>query len=204
MSSSPLAGSVHTGSVQTGLLYDVARYVSIVGHPFLVIPASAAARSVLHGDRAHAASTAAAVALVFFTVSAAILGGVRAGRFNDFDVSERQRRPGFYVLLTVVTLALALWFRDEPGAFRACWIASAVLGVCGLLNRWLKVSLHTAFALYAAGLWWAWSASAALVGLPLVAAVAGSRVLLGRHSWTEVGAGALVGGVGAALLVFCR
>jgi hypothetical protein len=177
----------------------VARYLSIVGHPVIAIPASLGALSAL---RQAPLRTVGAVALGFVALSLAILLGMRAGRFNDFDVSERERRPVFFGLLAATTLAMAGWFRDDAGAVRACLIASGVVGVCALLNRWTKVSLHTAFALYAAGLWATWAPGATLVALPLAAAVGWSRIQLGRHVWREVGAGALVGLVGGALLAF--
>jgi membrane-associated phospholipid phosphatase len=181
-----------------GQVSRLARYLSILGHPFIVIPASVAASSVLRGGDARAAL---GVAGLFIAVSVLVLVGIKAGRFNDFDVSERQRRPGFYVLLASATLAFGAWRREEPEVFRACALAGAVLITCGLLNRYTKVSLHTAFALYAAGFWGAWSSGAGLVALPIAAAVAWSRVHLGRHSAREVLVGAAVGLVAASVLV---
>src|SRR5438045_1708710 len=79
----------------------VARYLSIIGHPFIVLPASIAALSALKGSDTRAA---AGLAAIFIAVSVVLLLGIRAGRFNDFDVSERERRPGFYVLMTAGTV----------------------------------------------------------------------------------------------------
>lgn len=177
----------------------VAVQLSIIGHPFVVIVASVGALAMLRGSAG--VRPALVVAVPFIAASAVILLGIGSGRFNDFDVSEREKRPGFYAVLTLATLALAVWIRDDAGALRACLIASGVLGVCGLLNRWTKASLHTAFALYAAGLWGAWSLAAGLAALPLAAGVAWSRACLGRHTWSEIGVGAAVGLVGGALLL---
>jgi hypothetical protein len=177
----------------------LARCLSIGGHPFVAIPASLGAMTVLRETDARAVST---IAVVLLALALAILAGVRAGRFNDFDVSDRQRRPAFFAVLALGTLAMSFWVRDDAEALRACLIASAIIGGCGLLNRWMKVSLHTAFALYAAGLWGTWAVGAALAALPLAGAVAWSRVHLRRHLWREVGAGALFGLVGGALLAF--
>lgn len=85
--------------------------------------------------------------------------------------------------------------------YNASWVAGAVLGACGVANRWLKVSLRAAVALYAAALWDAWSVTTALVALPLAASVGWSRVQLGRHSWREVGCGMAIGLVGGVLLL---
>lgn len=178
----------------------LARYLSVLGHPFLVLPASIGAVSALRGGDTRAG---VGLAVLFIVISAAIVVGIRAGRFNDFDVSERQRRPGFYVLITAGTVALGFWLRDQPEALHTCVIAGALLIACGLLNRWTKASLHTAFSLYAAGFWGAWSISAGLVVLVLAAAVGWSRIRLGRHSTTEVLVGAGLGLVaGASLMSF--
>ena len=176
----------------------LARSLSVVGHPFMLLPASVGAVSVLRGGTPRAA---AALTFLFLAVSVGVLVGIESARFNDFDVSERQRRPGFYVLVIGATLALAVWLRNEAGALRACAIAGVILGACGLLNRWSKASLHTAFALYAAGLWGTWSVGAGLALVPLAASVAWSRVHLGRHSSSEVCIGAAVGLVGGACLM---
>lgn len=176
----------------------LARYLSIIGHPFIALPASVGAVSALNDADERAAVR---LGVVFVVVSACVVMGMATGRFNDFDVSERQRRPAFYALVTGATLALGAGLRDEPGALATCSVAAAVLAVCGVLNRRTKASLHTAFALYAAGLWGAWCISAGLAALPIAAAVAWSRVRLGRHTWSEVGCGALVGVVGGVCLM---
>lgn len=180
------------------LVHQLARYLSIVGHPFVVLPASVAAVSLLRGGSVRAG---ALLAGVFLVVSALVVAGIKAGRFNDFDVSERERRPAFYLLVTAGTAALALWLRGDAGAVRACVSAGALLVACGLVNRWTKASLHTAFALYAVGFWAAWSPLAGLLALPLAAAVAWSRIYLGRHTKAEVLVGAALGLIAAVALL---
>lgn len=177
----------------------LARYLSVVGHPFIVLPVSVAALSMLRGGDPRAA---AGVAALFVLASLAVVVGIKTGRFNDFDVSDRERRPRFYVGVTAGTIALGFWLRNEPEAFAACMIAAAVLVACGVLNRFTKASLHTAFALYAAGFWGAWSLAAGLIGLPLAVAIAWSRVRLGRHSVREVVVGGAVGALAASSFVY--
>lgn len=179
-------------------LYSLARQLSIFGHPFIVLPASVGAIAVLRGGDARSGLLMAGV---FVAVSVAIVLGIRAGRFNDFDVSERERRAGFYPLVIAGTIGMAYSFRQDAQAMRACISAGALLVSCGVANRWLKASLHTAFGLYVAGLWATWSLSAGLLVLPFAAAVAWSRVHLGRHSMREVLVGAALGLVAAAALL---
>jgi membrane-associated phospholipid phosphatase len=177
-------------------VHQLARYLSVVGHPFVVLPTSVAAVSLLRGGDVRSGALQ-----VFLVVSVLVVAGIKAGRFNDFDVSERERRPGFYLLVISGTAALAYWLRGDAGAVRACLSAGALLLVCGLVNRWIKASLHTAFSLYAAGFWAAWSPSAGLLVLTLAAAVAWSRIHLGRHTKAEVLVGAALGLVAALALL---
>lgn len=176
----------------------LARYLSIVGHPFIVLPASVAAISFLRGDDPRAG---VAIAGLFVALSVVIFVGMKMGRFNDFDVSDRRRRPSFYLLVIAGTVALGFRLRDQPEAFAACAIAAAVLVVCGVINRWLKASLHAAFSLYAVGLWGAWAIGAGLLAMPVAAAIGWSRIRLRRHTAKEVGIGTAVGLAAAACFV---
>ena len=194
----PCAAS--TGVPSAAPLSFLARLLSIAGHPFLVLPASVTAVSALRGGGARAGLLLGGV---FLAVSLAIIAGIKAGRFNDFDVSRRERRPGFYLLVSAGTAALAVSLRGDAQAVRACLSAGALLVACGVANRWLKASLHTAFALYAVGYWAACWPGTAAVALPLASAVAWSRIHLRRHSLAEVLAGAVLGLVaGVSLLLF--
>jgi membrane-associated phospholipid phosphatase len=176
----------------------VARYVSIIGHPFIVLPAAVYTSAAMRSGEPGAGVQ---LAIMFGAVSLGILLGIRTGRFNNFDVSDRERRPRFYLLVTAATLALGLWHREEPETLRACLVAGALLMVSGAINRWVKVSLHTAFALYAAGLLGAWSVTLGLLALAFAPAIAWSRVHLGRHSLREVVFGAIVGLVAGGVLL---
>jgi membrane-associated phospholipid phosphatase len=68
-----------------------------------------------------------------------------------------------------------------------------VVVMASLLRRWLKLSLHAAFAVFAASL--LWPSVMAVVGLlALAVAVAWSRLVLRRHTLGEVVVGLLAGG----------
>jgi membrane-associated phospholipid phosphatase len=60
-------------------------------------------------------------------------------------------------------------------------------------SSWIKVSLHAAFAAFAAALLWPLHYSYVVVASVGAAAVCWSRVMLGRHSIVEVLVGSLLG-----------
>lgn len=183
---------------------QVARWVSLLGHPFLLTPATAFAVAFRRGDPGRAGLTAAAVAaFLIVPVLGLIAMRVRSGAWSDFDVSAHAERRRLYRQLAVVLpvgMALAWLLRPElrPGIVAGC----ALLIASAAANRFLKSSLHVAFAAFCAVLLAAGLVSAVLA-LAGVALVAWSRMSLGRHTAAEVVSGALLGATaGLALLKF--
>lgn len=92
--------------------------------------------------------------------------------------------------------AAILWALGEPRVICAgpAAAAGAMLIACAhALRRRLKVSLHSAFASFAALLCWPSWTLTAVMGL-LAVAVAWSRLALFRHTPSEVVLGLLMGG----------
>jgi hypothetical protein len=174
----------------------IARALSVIGHPALLMPAavawSASARGapppVLH----LAVSASIAVALA---VGAYSLWQVRAGRWSHVDASvpgERRQLNVFLVLL-LFGVSGALWGFGQPLLVSlGLGLGGALVLAAHLLRRWLKVSLHASFAVYAAALLWPAALAVGAV-LLLAAAVSWSRLALRRHTPAEVLAGLAAG-----------
>lgn len=176
----------------------VGRWLSIVGHPFILVPLA-----IVFATRSSEARgpvlTLVAISMVLIAVF--VVRQLRRGAVTDVDVSTREHRPGFYALAigtSVVSTVILYAMRQPLVAVRGAGVSAALLVVSAIANTKLKVSLHTAFALMAAGI--AYNAGLAYGGAFLVAAlaVAWARVAYGRHTRPEViGGGAL--GILAAL-----
>jgi 8-oxo-dGTP pyrophosphatase MutT (NUDIX family)/membrane-associated phospholipid phosphatase len=184
----------------------VARWVSILAHPFVTTMVLAGA--VEHGRGGGAGLRAAAAVGALFVLPLAVLTAVqvRRGAWTTVDASHPRDRPVLFgVGGAALAVLLAYFAHAQPGSplVRGTAGVLAMLGVCAALTPWIKVSLHMAAAALAAGV---------LVGrgLPLgwgMAAIlpllAWSRVALGRHRWSEVALGLAVGactGLGLVLL----
>ena len=182
-----------------------ARVLSIVGHPALLMPVAVAAAA--SGPDAPpqllrvALATAVAVALIVGLVS---LWQVRSGRWAHVDASHPRERSQLNLLLAGLLYAAAalLWVLGQPPAVIGGPLLAALLVLLThALRRWLKVSLHAAFALFAAALVWPHVPGALAIGA-LALGVAWSRLVLGRHTRAEVLTGLLLGAAfGAALRV---
>jgi hypothetical protein len=173
----------------------VARAASIIGHPVVLVSA-AGLIAAFHGAASTQQLQRIGVALLVLVIAA--LGfswwQVRAGRWAHVDASARDERQSLNVFLAVLFLisAALLWTRLPPMAFAlalSCAISVAAL----LLARWVKVSLHAAFALFATAIVWP-STLAVAVGVLLTVMVVWSRLALGRHVKADIVAGLLLGG----------
>ncbi|WP_303311809.1 hypothetical protein [Hymenobacter sp. BT730] len=186
-------------------LHRFATYVSVVGHPLIT--------SVLFAGfvsfRMLGSRTAGWVVLLLM---AGVMGPialwnqvqVRRGRYSNFDVSKRQHRHSFYPrLLGLLCLATALLsFTDTAQRLQAGMaISTAMLGICYLLNFWLKVSLHAAMSFFLGGVLCLLHPLSGVVALSLAILVAWSRLVLGRHTLPELAVGGAVG-CAAAVVVY--
>jgi hypothetical protein len=173
-----------------------ARTLSIVGHPALLMPAAVAAGAAGAGASPRllqvALSTAVAVAVIVGMYS---LWQVRAGSWAHVDASHPRERRQLNLFLAALLggAAALLWAMGQPMPVVSGPLLAALLVLLAhLLRRWLKVSLHAAFAAFAAALVWP-HLGLTPAFLALAAGVAWSRLVLRRHTLAEVLLGLLLG-----------
>jgi hypothetical protein len=185
-----------TGAPAGGGMLALARWVSIVGHPFVLLPAAILAAGARRLSAAQTASILVVVGLVLAAMAAYVRREVRRGQLDHIDVTVRQQRAPTYRLAIVLTAVTFVVLRATGPAGGGALGALVVLVSSALLNRVLKVSLHTGFAIYAAALIWLAGPIWFAVFVVMAGAVAWSRVALGRHTWAEILVGLLTGTAG--------
>ena len=174
-----------------------ARAVSIVGHPMLVLPLAALVLTLVRGQY----RTALWMAVGFSAFAALVMGysswQVRHGRWSHVDASntgERRSLNRFLSLSLLVSTGLAAAFSHSDQLTLGFGLSAAMVLFAQLTARWWKLSLHMAFAVFAASLllagaaWWA-----GLIALAFVALVGWSRLTLQRHAPRDLLAGLAVG-----------
>lgn len=181
----------------------VARWVSIVAHPFvtaLVLVGGVEARRGVG-----AAARSVAVVGLLFVLPLAVLTArqVRRGSWSTVDASHPRERPILFLVggagLAAVLAFFARASADAP-LVRGAVAVLAMLALCALVTPWIKVSLHLAAAALAATVL---LLRGVPIGWPMAAVLpvlAWSRVALGRHRWVEVALGLAVG-VGTGVVV---
>ncbi|HEX5407775.1 MAG TPA: hypothetical protein VFX16_36365 [Pseudonocardiaceae bacterium] len=137
-----------------------------------------------------------------------IIRGARQGRWDGHHVRNREGRliPLLLCLVSTVIGLLILLFGRAPRDVVALNMAMLVtLLVCTVITQWWKISLHSAVAGGAAATMVLIYGPLALVGVPVVALIAWSRVAVRDHTAAQAVAGTLIGPiVGGVVFVLVR
>jgi hypothetical protein len=178
---------------------SVARWISIVAHPFVLAAVFVIAVGLRLGTSADAIRGLLLIAVVaILPVGALMVRQVRRGSWANVDASNREERPVLFLVgaCALTVLAAFAWvFRPASFLSRGAIAVLLMLAVCAVINPWLKVSLHMAFAALVMTTLVLLRSPAGWVLVPLVPALAWSRLALGRHRWPEVVAGFVIGGL---------
>lgn len=182
------------------MLDAIARLLSLLGHPLLSLPAAVWLGSKADSSgpsRLLAPGLAAGASLVCLY----LLWQVRRGHWRHVDASRpgERRQLNRLLLVSLALAAVLAWARGLTLAALGL-AASASIIACALLGarRW-TLSLHVAFAAFAASLLAALHPIAFAPAVLLVLALAWSRLRLCRHTRADIRVGAL-SGAGAGLL----
>jgi len=175
----------------------IARSLSIIGHPLVVLPAAVAVLVLNDGT-----SSAALIVSVIFGIGGAVLAysfwQVHRGHWQHVDASVKAERRSLNIFLALVLFlgaAVAFYQLSQSGLALGLLLSGLSIVVMLSVSRWAKLSQHASFAVFAAlllwplNLWYFGFASAA------AASICWSRVALARHTVAEVLGGALLGGL---------
>jgi membrane-associated phospholipid phosphatase len=188
-------------------LLGIARWVSIAAHPFVTALVLAAAVEMERGT-AVAARTATVIGGLFvLPVAVLTVVQVRRGSWSTVDASHPRDRPLLFGVGSAGLVAVLFYFaRAEPGTPLAAGavVVLAMLGVCAAITPWLKVSMHMAAAALAATVLLARGLPVGGLLGAVLPVLAWSRVALGRHRWSEVAAGLVIGGAAGVVVAWLR
>ena len=170
----------------------LARALSLLGHPAVLIPLTIAAltRSLFWTTVIAASTTVPMLAI--------IARKVRRGTWSDFDVSRHEQRSGLYHagIPLLALCVLLLYLLGASSEMMRGVAAGSVMFLAGLLgNRFLKISMHMMFAAFCTVALARTYPSSLYGTLPFLAAIAWSRRFLDRHTWAEIATGVVIGGV---------
>ncbi len=173
-----------------GAGWRLARAVSVLLHPFAVF-AALALIAAWRLDPASLPRTAVGIAISIGVVWLFVLQRRRGGHWQTVDASRRQERPQLYALALLVAGGYWWWMGGHASATSIGLLAVvALLCAAGIVNRWIKLSLHMA--------------SLAFAGVALLPLLGWARLRMARHTLPEVVGGALLGSAFGAVPLLWR
>lgn len=187
MSTAPTSHPIHT---------IIARAASIVGHPLIFLPTAALVAATEKGASMQQLKL---IGLILAALGLAVMAysyfQVRSGHWSHIDASARSERKSLNLFLATLCLLTAgvLWFlTDRPHMTIALALSGTLFLMALLTARWVKLSLHTAFAVFATALLWP-NLIAVTIGAIMTTVVIWSRLVLRRHGMVDIMMGLLVG-----------
>jgi membrane-associated phospholipid phosphatase len=180
----------------------LARAISIVGHPAVLLLVAALFAASTRGASSNQLWFIGGATLAFGVV---VLGfswlQVRAGRWSHVDASVAHERRSLNLFLGALCIvgAAATWIATRRMQMPlALGLSGTIIAIALLFSRWVKVSLHSAFAAFATTLLWP-IVPALVAGAIVTAAVVWSRLALRRHEIADVAVGLVLGIVAGAV-----
>jgi hypothetical protein len=188
------------------MLYQFARLVSTLGHPFFTMPLFA----VVTLFRYENAQKATWISLLMVGGILLPLGlktyvGFKKGKYTNMDVSNRDQRKKWYWWANILMLSMSVILFAAHQGFDICLsflLAWLLMAVSQGINQYLKTSLHVAFHTYLSFLVLSINVSAGIVALCFAPIMGWSRVTLGRHTIPEVVSGGLLGMLAGGVYYF--
>ena len=183
---------------------QIARWVSTAGHPFVMVVLLVLLLSWAMDPAGAVRITGFVVAMGLIPMGWLVWRGSASRRNQTGDAASSSTRPVLYLSLLAVLLLSAVYFYFvEHSAFlaRGSVITAVMVAVAAGLNRWVRLSLHLAFAVYSGLILAKIHLGYGLPILLLAPLLAWSRLVLLRHTLPEVIGGALLGLGAAAVLI---
>ncbi len=174
---------------------NIARFISLIGHPALLMPLVAAISVANSGEQAQSLFT------IFIAVSFALLVVIfclfktKTGQWAHVDASQKNERKELNLVASAALLlgAIALYIGNQLSALVvAVALSGAIVLACHLFSAVAKPSLHVGFAVFAS--WLMIPDTTAVIAILAFAVFIGwSRLCLQRHTGVDLTIGAGIG-----------
>lgn len=182
----------------------VAKVVSVIGHPLLILPLVFSYLAFQHLPvRQATAISAVLISLVVLPITWRIYSKVKQGQYTNFDLSDQTQRSGLYPMLLLLSglFVLLLFFTNQFQPFnRGAVCFFLLLASSYIINFFLKVSLHTSISFFLACVLYSLNAPFGILMAVFSVLVAASRLVLKRHSLPEILTGLVIGLIAGASL----
>lgn len=137
--------------------------------------------------------------MIIIPITMWIYWNVKKGKYTNTDVSDRNQRKGLYFFIEAALLLYILYhyFTTQSVDFVMVFLL-VLLVVMQLSNYFIKSSMHTAFNIFVAALFFSVNVYLGIIWFGIAILVGITRIILKRHTVKEV----LSGGIIASFISF--
>ncbi|GAA5088554.1 hypothetical protein GCM10023210_12320 [Chryseobacterium ginsengisoli] len=134
-----------------------------------------------------------------------LVWNVKTGRYTNMDVSNRVQRKTLYIFIAACVIAYIAYnyFKNGYIDFVMLFIL-ILLFALQISNFFIKSSMHTAFNIFVAALFFALNPMMGFVWLGIAILVGITRIILKRHTPKEVFMGAAIAFMVSFLYLYCN
>ncbi|RLJ32348.1 hypothetical protein CLU97_1800 [Chryseobacterium sp. 7] len=134
-----------------------------------------------------------------------LIWNVKTGRYTNMDVSNRVQRKTLYIFIAVCVIAYLAFNYIKNGYIDLVMLFILVLlFALQISNLFIKSSMHTAFNVFVAALFFTldWKMGLAWLGIAILVGI--TRIILKRHTVKEVFMGAGIAFLVSFIYLYCN
>ena len=145
------------------------------------------------------------LAMIIIPVVIWLVWNVKTGRYTNMDVSNRVQRKTLYIFIAVCVIVYLLYHYIRNGSVDLVMLFILILlFALQISNLFIKSSMHTAFNIFVAALFFSLNWKMGLLWLGIAALVGITRVILKRHTVKEVFMGAGIAFMVSFIYLYCN
>ncbi|MBT2619733.1 phosphatase PAP2 family protein [Chryseobacterium sp. ISL-6] len=134
-----------------------------------------------------------------------LIWNVKTGRYTNMDVSNRVQRKTFYIFTAITVILYLLFHYIKNGTLDFLMLFILILlFALQVSNFFIKSSMHTAFNVFVASLFYSLDWKMGIVWLGIAVIVGITRVILKRHTVKEVFMGGGIAFLISFLYLYCN
>ncbi|MCC3214249.1 MULTISPECIES: phosphatase PAP2 family protein [Chryseobacterium] len=143
--------------------------------------------------------------MIIIPVVVWLVWNVKTGRYTNMDVSNRVQRKSLYIFIAVCVIVYLLFNYIRNGYIDLVMLFILVLlFALQISNLFIKSSMHTAFNVFVAALFFSLDWKMGLVWLGIAVLVGITRIILKRHTVKEVFMGAGIAFLVSFIYLYCN
>lgn len=134
-----------------------------------------------------------------------LVWNVKTKRYSNMDVSDRVQRKTLYIFIASCVIIYLLFNYVKNGYIDLVMLFILILiFTMQISNFFIKSSMHTAFNVFVAALFFTLNWKAGLIWLGIAALVGVTRIILKRHTVKEVFMGAGIAFLVSFIYLYCN